>query len=360
MEDLLNQIFLGNTVLAYLEALGIFMLGIIIIKMFRSIVLKRLKKWAERTKTTLDDFIIIAIRKSIVPILYYGTLYFAIKTLILSNTFYTVLDVVSIFVIVFFAIKLITSTLDFSIVSYASREKTEEQRAKQLKSLSALARFIIWGVGLVFLLDNLGFDITAVVAGLGIGGIAVALAAQAILGDLFSYFVIFFDRPFEIGDFIIVDDKTGTVERVGIKTTRIRALSGEQLVLSNTDLTSSRVHNYKKLQRRRVVFPLGVIYQTTAEKLKIIPDIVKQIIVNTPNTEFDRGHFKAFGDFSLNFEFVYYVLSSDYAVYMDIQQAINMEIFNKFEKEGIEFAYPTQMVYVNNSDSDNTENRNAA
>ena len=346
MDDLLNQIYFGNTVLAYLKALGIFILGIIVIIIFRSIILRRLKKWAERTKTTLDDFIIVAIRKSIVPILYYGVFYFAVKTLILSNTFYTVLDIVSIVVIVFFAVKLITSTLDFSIVSYASREAAEERKAKQLKSLSALARFVIWGIGLVFLLDNLGFDITAVVAGLGIGGIAVALAAQAILGDLFSYFVIFFDRPFELGDFIIVDDKTGTVEHIGIKTTRIRALSGEQLVLSNTDLTSSRVHNYKKLQRRRVVFQLGVIYQTPADKLKIIPEVVKQIIAAIPDTEFDRGHFKAFGDFSLNFEFVYYVLSSDYAVYMDIQQSINMEIFNKFEKEGIEFAYPTQSLFL--------------
>jgi small-conductance mechanosensitive channel len=334
-------------VLAYLIALGIFVIGVLFVQIFRTIVLRRLKKWAERTKTTLDDFIVVAIRKSIVPILYYGAFYFAVGTLSLSATFDTILYVVSIFVIVFFAIRLITSTLDYSIVSYASREEAEEQKAKQLKSISALARFVIWGIGLVFLLDNLGFDITAVVAGLGIGGIAVALAAQAILGDLFSYFVIFFDRPFELGDFIIVDDKTGTVEHVGIKTTRIRALSGEQLVLSNSDLTGSRVHNYKKLQRRRVVFQLGVIYQTPAEKLKIIPELVKQIIVDAPDTEFDRGHFKAFGDFSLNFEFVYYVLSSDYRIYMDIQQAINMEIFKKFENEGIEFAYPTQSLFVN-------------
>lgn len=360
MEDILNQIFFGNTVLAYAKALGIFIIGIILIKIFRSIVLKQLKKWAEKTNTTLDDFIILGIQKSIVPILYYGVFYFAVESLSISSTIDSILNVLSILVIVFFAIRLITSTLDFSIVSYASRQEGEDKKAKQLKSISALARFVIWGIGLVFLLDNLGFDISAVVAGLGIGGIAVAIAAQAILADLFSYFVIFFDRPFEIGDFIIVDEKVGTVERVGIKTTRIRALSGEQLVLSNTDLTSSRIHNYKKLERRRVVFQLGVIYQTPAEKLKIIPELIKQIIVENPDTEFDRGHFKAFGDFSLNFEFVYYVLSADYTIYMNIQQAINMEIFKKFEKEGIEFAYPTQLVYVDKIDSDNTGNRNAA
>jgi small-conductance mechanosensitive channel len=347
VEDVLKQVYFGNTVLAYLIALGIFVIGVLFVQIFRTIVLRRLKKWAERTKTTLDDFIIVAIRKSIVPILYYGAFYFAVGTLLLSTTFNSILNVLSILVIVFFAIRLITSTLDFSIVSYASRQEGEDKKAKQLKSISALARFVIWGIGLVFLLDNLGLDISAIVAGLGIGGIAVAIAAQAILGDLFSYFVIFFDRPFEIGDFIIVDDKTGTVEHVGIKTTRIRALSGEQLVLSNSDLTGSRVHNYKKLQRRRVVFQLGVIYQTPADKLKIIPELVRQIIVDTPDTEFDRGHFKAFGDFSLNFEFVYYVLSSEYRIYMDVQQVINLEIFKKFENEGIEFAYPTQSLFIN-------------
>jgi small-conductance mechanosensitive channel len=360
VEDVLKQVYFGNTVLAYLIALGIFVISVLFVQIFRTIVLRRLKKWAERTKTTFDDFIIVAIRKSIVPILYYGAFYFAIKTLLLSNTFYTILDVLSIFVIVFFAIRLITSTLDYSISSYASRQEGEDQKAKQLKSISALARFVIWGIGLVFLLDNLGFDITAVVAGLGIGGIAVALAAQTILADLFSYFIIFFDRPFELGDYIKVGDKNGTVEHIGIKTTRIKALSGEQLVFSNTDLTSSRLHNCKKLQRRRINFQLGVIYQTSAEKLAKITGIVKQIIDEQENAEYNRAHFSSFGDFSLNFDFVYYVLSSDYTAYMDVQQDINMNIFNKFKDEGIEFAYPTQLVYVNKSDSDNTKKRNAA
>jgi len=355
VEDLLNQIYLGNTVLIYVKALGLFVIGIVVVKIFRTVVLKKLKGWAERTKTTLDDFIIIGIQKSIIPMLYYGAFYFAIRMLSLSATFYAIINVLSIFVITFFLIRLITSTLDYSIVSYASRQEGEDQKAKQLKSISALVRFVIWGIGLIFLLDNLGFDISAVVAGLGIGGIAVALAAQTILGDLFSYFIIFFDRPFELGDYIKVGDKNGTVEHIGIKTTRIKALSGEQLVFSNTDLTSSRLHNFKKLQRRRISFQLGVIYETTAEKLKKITEIVKQIIDEQGNAEYDRGHFGSFGDFSLNFNFVYYVLSSDYAAYMDVQQDINIEIFKKFHEEGIEFAYPTQLVYVNKSGSENTE-----
>jgi small-conductance mechanosensitive channel len=207
---------------------------------------------------------------------------------------------------------------------------------------------VIWVGGFLFLIDNLGYDITTLVAGLGIGGIAIALAAQTILGDLFSYLVIFFDKPFEIGDFIVVEDKMGTVEYIGIKTTRLRTLGGEQLICSNTDLTNSRVHNYKRMQERRVVFGLGVIYGTRAAQLKIIPKLIRDIIESIDGTRFDRAHFKSFGDFSLNFEVVFYVLSADYNRYMDIQEAINTQIFEVFEKEEIEFAFPTQTLFMNN------------
>ena len=152
---------------------------------------------------------------------------------------------------------------------------------------------------------------------------------------------------FEIGDFITVSDKSGTIEHVGIKTTRIRSLSGEQLIVSNTDLTNSRIHNFKRLEKRRVVFKIGVVYQTSAEKLKEIPEIVKNIIMSEPKAEFNRGHFALYGDFSLIFEFVYFILDQDYIQYMDTQQKININIYEEFEKQGIQFAYPTQTVYVN-------------
>ncbi len=208
----------------------------------------------------------------------------------------------------------------------------------------------MWILALVFLVNNLGYNVTTIITGLGIGGIAVALAAQAVLGDFFSYFVIFFDRPFEIGDFIIVDDKIiGAIEYIGVKTTRIRAISGEQIVCSNKDLTDSRVHNYKKMMRRRVVFSIGVIYQTTAEQMKKIPGIIKSIIESTENATFDRSHFSAFGDFSMNFETVYFIESPDYNMYMDAQQSIYLEILQAFEKEKIEFAYPTQTLFAANT-----------
>ncbi|MFC2094240.1 mechanosensitive ion channel family protein [Bacteroidota bacterium] len=356
MEEFLNQTYFGNTILKYITAIVIFILILIVVKVFRLIVLRRLKKWAENTKTTIDDFVLRGIKKSIIPILYYSAIYFAAQSLNMSDSLRNSFNVLSIVVITFFIIRLITSTFDYSIKAYSAKQEAGDQKAKQLRSISALARIIIWGVGLVFLLDNLGFDISAVVAGLGIGGIAIALAAQTILGDLFSYFIIFFDKPFELGDYIKVGDKNGTIEHIGIKTTRIRALNGEQLVFSNTDLTSSRLHNFKKLEKRRIVFMLGVIYETPAEKLKLIPGLVKNIISEEENSDYDRGHFKEFGDFSLNFEFVYYVLSSDYATYMDTQHNINMKIFNEFNEKGIEFAYPTQLVYVNKADSGVNDN----
>jgi small-conductance mechanosensitive channel len=195
-------------------------------------------------------------------------------------------------------------------------------------------------------LENLNFDVSALVASLGVGGIAVALAAQNILGDLFASLSILFDKPFVVGDFIIVDDLPGTVEKVGLKTTRVRSLFGEQLVFSNNDLLSSRIKNYKRMEERRVVFPLGVTYQTGAEQLELIPGIIKKTIEKQEKVRFDRSHFKGYGDFALLFETVYWVTEPDYNLYMDIQQKINLELFHLFEEQGIEFAYPTQTIHL--------------
>lgn len=346
MNELLNQTFLGNSYYNYLIALGTFLIGLVLVFSFKKILLSRLKKWSAKTETTFDDLLIKGIEKTLLPIFYFGILYLSIKTLTLSETFLYYLGIATKVLIVFLLVRLILSIINHLTSSYLKRFDDFEQRQKQLKGVKVLINLLVWTVALVFLLDNLGVEISAVVAGLGIGGIAVALAAQVILGDLFSYFVIFFDRPFAIGDFITVDDKLGVVEYVGIKTTRIRALTGEQLVFSNTDLTNSRVHNFKQMERRRVVFKLGVVYQTSYEKLKLIPQFVKEIIEKQPESTFDRGHFANYGDFSLNFEFVYYILGADYNKYMDIQQNINFEIFKKFEDEKIEFAYPTQTLFV--------------
>lgn len=357
MQEFLNQSFYSNTVYDYIVAVGIFIVGIIILKIFKRIILSRLKKWSEKTVTTIDDFLVKEIEKAVVPVLYILILYISIKSLTFPTQIITIIDKVFIVLATFFFIRVITSTIKYSLNSYIKRKTPEEEdaerRLKQINGITLIISIVIWSVGLVFLLDNLGFEVSTVIAGLGIGGIAIALAAQAILGDLFSYFVIFFDRPFEIGDFVILPNEfMGTIEYIGIKTTRIRSLSGEQIVVANTDLTNSRIRNYKRMERRRVVFKLGVIYQTTSKQLAEIATIVKTIIENQSDTTFDRGHFQSYGDFSLNFEFVYYVLSGDYNKYMDTQQAINLKIYEEFEKRGIEFAYPTQTLFVSKNASE--------
>jgi small-conductance mechanosensitive channel len=213
--------------------------------------------------------------------------------------------------------------------------------------LSFIARVTIWSIVLLAVLDNLGVNITTMIAGLGVGGIAVALAAQNILGDLFASLSIVLDKPFVVGDFLIIGEFLGSVEKVGIKTTRLRSLSGEQLVFSNNDLLSSRIRNYGRMYERRVVFSLGVTYQTPAAKLRKIPDMIREAVESQEHVRFDRAHFQKYGDFALIFEVVYYVLSADYNQYMDIQQGINLKIYEDFEADGIAFAYPTQTLYVN-------------
>jgi len=229
------------------------------------------------------------------------------------------------------------------------RERDLEEDAGAVAALdivSFLTRVSVWAIVFLLVLDNLGINITALVAGLGVGGIAVALAAQNIISDLFASLSIVLDRPFVLGDFLVIDNYYGNVEKVGLKTTRVRSLSGEQLVFANNDLLNSRIRNYGQMVERRIVFTIGVVYQTPYEKLAEIPAIIEDIIVSQESARFDRAHFQRFGDYSLNYEIVYFVESSDYTLYMDIQQAVNLEIFRRFAEEGIEFAYPTQSIFV--------------
>ncbi|MCC5794723.1 MAG: mechanosensitive ion channel family protein [Chromatiales bacterium] len=218
--------------------------------------------------------------------------------------------------------------------------------ATTMAMLGFIGRVAVWSVALLMILSNLGFDITALVASLGIGGIAVALAVQNILGDIFASVSIALDKPFVIGDFIIVGDILGTVEYIGLKTTRLRSLSGEQIIMSNNDLLNSRIHNFQRMPERRVVFSFGVIYQTPVEKVEKIPGIVREAVENLPKTRFDRAHFRGFGESSLDFEVVYFTLDPAFNFFMDTQQAINLQMMRRFTQEGIDFAYPTRTLYT--------------
>ena len=353
-QEILRMTLWGNSVAEYLKALLILAAGVAAVSLVRFAVGRVFARRRRRGDAAQEERPSVAetgaekwFRSAVVPLLYLGVLYIAVTSLAFGTRVEALLRggmaVVITVVIVRSAILAVERLLQ-----RLSRRVDDEETERRLKPLRSVTGLALWAIGLVFLLDNLGFDISAVVAGLGVSGIAVAIAAQGILGDLFNYFVILFDRPFEEGDFIIFDDKLGTVERIGIKTTRLRALGGEELVIANSGLTGSRVHNYKRMQSRRVVFSFGVTYDTKPEVLRRIPERVREIVERREAARFDRCHFKTYGDFALQFETVYYVNTADYAAYMDVQQEINLDLYAVFEELGVEFAYPTSTVYLRN------------
>lgn len=356
MERVLNYTFWGNTVYTWLVALAILAVSLIVIRFIRYFVLKHLKKWSASTSATWDDLLVIGIERLVVPVLYVGSLYFAISTLDLSPKADKVIHIIYLAALTFFILRLVSAVFRRLLTKFAYREN-QASGEQSVSGLMIILNIVIWIIGIIFLIDNLGYNVTTLITGLGIGGIAVALAAQTILGDLFSYFAIFFDKPFEIGDSITIGDQSGTVEKIGIKTTRIRTLSGDQLICSNSDLTNSRVNNFKRLENRRIVFTLRVVYNTPSEVLEEIPGIVKAIIDKQPQVEYGRGHLAALGDWSLNFDFVYNVLSPDYGLYMDVQHAIYMEIVKVFKEKSICFAFPTQP-FISNDDNSSAEDVN--
>ena len=307
----------------------------------------RIRKFAERTKTEWDDLLVDALSRTKSWFLLFVSLWVGASVLELPSRLAVVIGRVAIVAALLQVGVWISTGLAGWLERYTKRElETDRGAATTVSAMGFVAKLLLWSVLLLFALDNVGVDITTLVAGLGVGGIAVALAVQSILGDLFASLSIVLDKPFVLGDFIVVDDQAGNVEHVGLKTTRVRSLWGEQLVFSNSDLLKSRLRNYGRMQQRRVVFRLGVTYQTPREKLEKIPGMIREAIEEQEDTRFDRSHFATYGDSALEFESVYYVLSSDYNVYMDRNQAIYLRIHERFEQEGIDFAYPTQTLFL--------------
>ena len=237
--------------------------------------------------------------------------------------------------------------IGFLVARYAEKNReVDAGSVTMLSTLGSIGKAAVWGAAALLVAVSMDVKITPLIAGLGIGGIAVALAAQNILADLFASVSIILDKPFVLGDFIIVDDKMGSVEHIGLKTTHLRSLSGEQLIFSNTDLLKSRIHNYKRMNQRRIVFSIGVTYDTPYEKVEAVPTMLREIIQSQGTTRFDRAHFARYGDSALIFEIVYYVLAADYNTFMDVQQGVNLAIYRRFTEEKIEFAFPTQTIYL--------------
>jgi len=348
VQELLAKDYFGNTVQNYVIAAATFCALFIGLPIVKVVALKQLAGLAKRTRGDLDDLIVELTRKSLGPAVFFVTaLYVGAQSLALAEGLKRILQALFAIVVTVKGVQLLQGVAVYGLKRWTERTaRMSPTGAAMMQNLTMLIRLILWTAAALFVLDNLGINITAFVAGLGIGGVAVALAAQAILGDAFSSFAIYMDRPFEVGDFIVAGDFMGTVEHIGFKTTRVRSLGGEQLVFANSDLTGSRIRNYKRMQQRRIVFKLGVVYQTGLEQLKAIPKLIEGIVTEHQLTRFDRAHFQSFGDSALIFEVVYFVLSADYNTSMDIQQQINLRIMEEFQKAGIEFAYPTQQLYV--------------
>ena len=351
--EFINDVFntLGVNVSPFIKqviaSVSIFLFFIIIGWIVYYIFERYFTRWAEKTKTNLDDEILKNIKKPIYFFVILIGLYSAFETLAILENYSEVFTFIFTIAEILLATFIITRVVNVVIAWYSEKRSKREMSEHILFILKKIINAIIFLFAFLIILYVLKIDLSGIVVGLGVGGIAIAFALQNVLGDIFSAFSIYFDKPFEIGDFIIVGEYSGTVKKIGLKSTRVQLLQGEELVLANSVLTTTNVRNFKKLKKRRADFSFGVTYDTPSKKLKKIPDIIKEIIEKNEILEVIRIHFKKFGDFSLNFEVVYYIRNKDYTVYMDVQQEINLAIKEAFEKEGIEMAFPTQTIYLN-------------
>ncbi|HON59078.1 MAG TPA: mechanosensitive ion channel family protein [Smithella sp.] len=347
--EVLKTVYLGNALQSWLIALAVLVVSLIALKIIQDVVVRKLSRLAKLTDNEFDDMLVDVFKNTKFLVLMVAAAYLASHTVTLPPAFISVWNKLVIVVLIIQGGFWLSAGITFVLRrTIQKRAEQDASTATTITFLGFLARLVLWVIVLLLILDNLGVNITGLVAGLGIGGIAVALAVQNILGDLLASLSIVLDKPFVIGDFVVVDSLAGTIEHIGLKTTRIRSLSGEQLIFSNNDLLKTRIRNFKRMSERRVVFQFGVVYETSMEKLRRIKEIVAEIIEKQENARLDRVHFKEYGDSSLKFEVVYFVTNPDYTLYMDVQESINLEIFRRFKEEGIEFAYPTQTLYVKN------------
>ncbi|MEA3452954.1 MAG: mechanosensitive ion channel family protein [Patescibacteria group bacterium] len=336
-----------NTIFQYLIALGVFVISAFVLIIFKKIIIHELKRIVKRTSIKFDDVFITMIDAIGKPFYILLSFYVAIRFIEIPWILYGYLSKIILIFAIYYIVKSIQVLIDYWTNKLAVEKKeTLEIDSSSAKFLGRILKIILWIIAVILVLQNLGYNISTLVAGLGIGGIAVALALQNVLEDIFASFSIHFDKPFQVDDFIVIGKEMGTVKSIGIKSTRLEALQGEELIISNRELTEARVHNFRRMDKRRILFSIGVAYETSAEKLKKIPSIITKIGDRIDLVNMDRVNFKEFADFSLIFEVVYFLNSTDFNVFVQKREQINLEIKEKFEKEGIEIAYPTQTVFI--------------
>jgi small-conductance mechanosensitive channel len=358
----LDQVYFGNSVQQYLYAVGLVLAIFVGVRVLRMVVKRRMRKLAELTKTSLDDLVLDLIAHTRRLVILVLGMCAGASLLHLPDRLGRFLPILATAVLLVQVGMWGTTTVGF-IVERNRRSKVtagEHDTVPAFSVIGLIGRGLVWAIVSLLLLDNFGVDVTALVTGLGIGGVAVALAVQKILSDLFASVSIVLDKPFQVGDFISLDGGfMGTVQSIGLKTTRVASLSGEQLVLSNSDLVNARLRNFKQMRERRVEFRVGVAYDTPVDELEAIPGLIRETIAAQEKVRFDRAHFKEYGDSALTFEVVYFVTEPDGNLYMDTQQAINLGILRRFQARGIEMAFPTRMVYTRSLDADRAEPRPA-
>jgi small-conductance mechanosensitive channel len=343
-------IFLQNSLLVWLFALAATLAVLLVLVITRFVAVRRLSAVGKAPGKGLSGTFAEVIGATRFLFILAVSIFIGAQFLVLPDQAASFIRVSTVVLFLFQAAIWLLKLLHCILINRGDKNLADPAGSTMtINAIELIAKIAIWSIVLLLALDNIGFQVTALIASLGIGGIAIGLAVQNILGDLFASLSIALDKPFVIGDFINVGEFSGTVEYIGLKSTRLRSLSGEQVVFSNSDLLSSRIRNFKRMARRRILFTFGVTYDTPPDKLAVVPNIVKEILAEQENATYDRAHFKEFGDFSLNFEVVYMMEVPDYNSYMDTQQKVNIELFKRLSEENIGFAYPTQTVYVKNS-----------
>ncbi|HEY9479254.1 MAG TPA: mechanosensitive ion channel family protein [Gemmatimonadaceae bacterium] len=349
LREILATHFYGNTLLTWLIAAGVLLVTLAALLLVRRLTVISASRLAARTDARLDDLLADVVAQT------HGLL-LVVLAVAAASVPLTLPPAVPRYIHVAVGSAVIIQLLiwgNATIAGWVSREsKAREGALGTLMAMAFLARLVLWAIVVLLLLDNFGLNVTTLIGALGVAGIAGALAAQSVLGDLFAAISIYLDKPFEVGDFIVFGSDNGVVQNVGLRSTRLKSLEGEQLIVSNADLLKSRIRNYKRMVERRIVFQIGVVYDISRERVAAIPGIIRAVVEEQEKTRFDRSHFKGFGGSSLDFETVYYVLSPDYNIYMDIQNAINLGILKRFEENEIGFAYPTRTVIVQGAGSD--------
>lgn len=346
LEELGRHVFLGNELAAWTKAAVQFVLWFTVLPLVKRFVTRRLQKLDPAKSSAPLELVLDLLRQTRRIFLVIVAVYLASQWLQVTEQLNRWITG-SVQLIVWLQVALWGSAAVKFFVDRRLRRDPEaaKENAASMNILKFVGIAAVWVLAGLLLLANLGIDVTALIAGLGVGGIAIALAVQKVLGDLLASLSIALDKPFKVGDFLVIGEEKGTVEHIGIKSTRLRSLSGEQVVMSNADLLSSRVHNFGLLYERRAVFRVGITYETPRDKVAEMPRLLEAVIREQPNIRFDRAHFASFGAYSLDFEAVYFVLDPNYATFMDIQQAINLRLMQEFSERGIDFAYPTQVEF---------------